>query len=411
MSESKLSWVEKYKPKTLDEIVGNDAAKKDFLDWLEKWDERGKAALLHGPPGVGKTVLVEVAASTLNYRLIETNASETRKVDFLENVIRPAAFNKSLFGNKILIFFDEIDGLSSEESGAISFILELIESSRAPIVMAANDPWAPSLSKIRDRVYMISLHRIRPQSIIKRLRDICRAEGIKCRQEVLLMIAEHSNGDMRAAIEDLELLYSSREDINAEEAEKILSYRNVERNIFEILRAATYAQTLEKASISLSSSEEEPGDLLEWVFENIPHLSPKQWLLPALRYVAEADMLFRQISKNSLWRLLPSFYHKLASAFFVIPQKTRVNFSFPNRIRERFRRIQHLKELKELESFFIRELHVGRRVFRRDFIQVLRLLSKNDEFRSKLLNRLSDTRLRELYDSLILREEARRRHV
>ncbi|MBO3769936.1 MAG: replication factor C large subunit [Thermoproteota archaeon] len=411
MSIPQLSWVEKYKPKTLDEIVGNDAAKKDFLDWLEKWDERGKAALLHGPPGVGKTVLVEVAASTLNYRLIETNASETRKTDFLENVIKPAAFNRSLFSSKVLIFFDEIDGLSSEETGAINFLLELIESSRVPIVMAANDPWAPHLHKIRDKVYMIPLHRIRSQSIIKRLRDICRAEGIRCKQEILVMIAERSEGDMRAAIEDLELLYSTRGEVSVDEAEKILSRRNVERNIFEILRMAAYASTFERASISLSSSEEKPEDLLEWVFENIPHLSPRQWLFPALRYVAEADMLIRQISKNSLWRLLPNFYHKLSSAFLVIPQKNRINFSFPNRIKDRFKRIQHLKNLRELESFFMKELHTGRRVFRREFIQVLRYLSRDEDFRSRMLSRLSDSRLRELFNSIILGEETYRRHA
>ncbi|MEM3026075.1 MAG: AAA family ATPase, partial [Thermoproteota archaeon] len=112
MSGSKLSWVEKYKPKSLDEIVGNDAAKKDFIDWLQRWDERGKAAMLHGPPGVGKTVLVEVAASALGYRLIETNASDTRREDYLENVIKPAAFNRSLFSSRLMVFFDEIDGIS-----------------------------------------------------------------------------------------------------------------------------------------------------------------------------------------------------------------------------------------------------------------------------------------------------------
>ncbi|MBO3799830.1 MAG: replication factor C large subunit [Candidatus Brockarchaeota archaeon] len=411
MSVPRLSWVEKHKPKTLEEVVGNDAAKKDFIDWLEKWDERGKAALLHGPPGVGKTVLVEVVASKFNYRLIETNASETRRVDFLENVIKPAALNRSLFSSKVLIFFDEIDGLSAEESNAINFLLELIESSKVPIVMAANDPWAPHLYKIRDKAYMIPLHRIRPQTIVKRLRDICKAEGVKCRQEVLLIIAEHSEGDMRAAIEDLELLYSAQEDVNIEDAEKILSYRNVEKNIFEILRGATYASTLEKASLSLSSSEEKPEDLLEWVFENILHLSPKQWLFPALRYVAEADMLLKQISKNSAWRLLPIFYHKLSNAFLAIPQKNKVNFAFPSRIKERFKRIQHLKSLRELESFFLKELHVGKSVFRREIVPFLRFLSEDDNFRTRVLNRLSDTRLRELYNSIILRGEIRRRHT
>jgi replication factor C large subunit len=408
MSVSKLSWTDKYRPKTLDEIVGNDAAKKDFLDWLQRWDERGKAAMLHGPPGVGKTVLVEVAASTLGYRLIETNASDTRRQDYLENVIKPAAFNRSLFGSRLMIFFDEVDGISRDDSGALNFILELIESSRVPVVMAANDPWSPNLFRIRDKTYMISMHRIRAQSMVKRLRDICKNEGVRCRQEVLMLIAERSEGDIRAAIEDLELLYSSREEVNLEEAEKILSYRNVEKNIFETLRMVAFAPNLEKASSSLSSSEEKPEDMLEWVFENIPHVSPRQSLFQALKYVAEADMLFKQISKNSMWRILPCFYHKLASAFLTIPQKNRVNFSFPNRIRERFKRFQHERNLRELESFFMKELHLGRAAFRRDFIPLLRVLSKNDAFRLGMLNRLVDQHLKELYSSIILGEARKR---
>jgi replication factor C large subunit len=223
-----------------------------------------------------------------------------------------------------------------------------------------------------------------------------------------MLIAERSEGDMRAAIEDLELLYSSHEEVGLEEAERILSYRNVEQNIFETLRMVTFASNLEKASTSLSSAEERPEDMLEWVFENIPHVSPRQSLYQSLRYVAEADALFKQISKNSVWRILPCFYHKLASAFLVIPQKSRVSFSFPNRMRERFKRFQHEKNLRELESFFTKELHVGRSAFRRDFIPLLRVLSKNEDFRSSLLNRLVDQRLKELYSSLILGEARKR---
>lgn len=409
MSESKLGWVEKHKPKMLEEVVGNNAAKKDFIDWLQKWDERGKAIMLHGPPGVGKTVLVEVMASTLGYRLIETNASDTRKVEYLENVVRPVAFNKSLFGSRMMIFFDEVDGISEDDSGTVNFLLQLIDSSRVPIVMVANDPWSPRLYRIRDKVYMVPMHRIRPQSIVKRLRDICRAEGIRCKQEVLLLIAEHSEGDIRAAIEDLELLYSMHEDVTVEDAEKLLSYRNVERNIFEVLRTVTYAPTLEKASLALSSSEEKPENLLEWVFENIPRIVPRNELFQSLRYVAEADMLFRQISKNSSWRLLPAFYHKLSSAFLIIPQKGRVSFSFPNRIRERFKRIQHEKSLRDLESFFMKELHVSRTSFRREFIPLLRVLSKEDGFRTNLLTMLTDPRLKDLFNLILLGREVHRR--
>ncbi|MGQ9479478.1 MAG: replication factor C large subunit [Thermoproteota archaeon] len=408
MSISRLSWVDKYSPRTLNELVGNDAAKKDFLDWLQMWDKRSKAAMLYGPPGVGKTTLVELAASTFGYRLLETNTSDTRKKDFLEDVIKPAAFSRGLFTSRSIIFFDEIDGISEEDSGFISFILELIENSRVPIVMVANDPWVPQLSKIRDRVYKIQMHRIRSQSIIKRLRDICRAEGIKHRQEVLTLIAEHSEGDMRAAIEDLELLYSTREDLSVEEAEKILSYRNVEKNIFEVLRSATYAFSLEDVNMALSSSDEKPEDLLEWVFENIPHVADRQELPHALKYIAEADMLLKKISKDSKWRLLPVFYHRLSSAFLSIHQKGRASFTFPNRIRERFKRFKYEKDRRELESIFMKNLHITRSVFRRELIPLLRFLSGNEVFKSLLLSRL-DPRFRELYNSIVLKEEAHKR--
>ncbi|MCX8184122.1 MAG: hypothetical protein N3F08_06875, partial [Crenarchaeota archaeon] len=66
------------------------------------------------------------------------------------------------------------------------------------------------------------------------------------------------------------------------------------------------------------------------------------------------------------------------------------------------------KNLRELESFFTKDLHLGRAAFRRDSIPLLRLLSKNEDFRRSLLNRLVDQHLKELYSSIILGEARKR---
>ena len=56
-----LLWVEKYRPKKIAEVIGNEEAKATFVEWLKSKRRRKKAVLLYGPPGVGKTALVNAA--------------------------------------------------------------------------------------------------------------------------------------------------------------------------------------------------------------------------------------------------------------------------------------------------------------------------------------------------------------
>ena len=69
---------EKYRPRSLDAMVGNEVARAKFLAWLKKWKDGSKAALLVGPPGTGKTTTVHLAAEAQNLNLVELNASDSR---------------------------------------------------------------------------------------------------------------------------------------------------------------------------------------------------------------------------------------------------------------------------------------------------------------------------------------------
>ena len=98
-----MYWTEIYRPKNFEHIIGNEEIRLNVLKWLVKWFPGTKPLLLIGPPGVGKTTIVKILSSLLNYDLIELNASDTRSGPLLEKLITPLYNNTSLFGKKILL--------------------------------------------------------------------------------------------------------------------------------------------------------------------------------------------------------------------------------------------------------------------------------------------------------------------
>jgi len=148
-----LLWVEKYRPKKVVDVIGNEEAKSAFVDWLKNKRRTKKAILLYGPPGVGKTTLVNAAANDLGFRVIEMNASDTRTEKAIKKVAGPATafvaldtFSTESKGN--ILFMDEIDGIAgNEDRGGVSTIVKIVEESRIPVIMAANDPDLQSLDR------------------------------------------------------------------------------------------------------------------------------------------------------------------------------------------------------------------------------------------------------------------------
>ena len=99
-----MYWTEIYRPKNIEQMIGNDEIRITILKWLIKWLPGTKPLFLIGPPGVGKTTIVKILSFTLNYDLIELNASNTRSGPQLEKLVYPLLNNTSIFGKKVLLF-------------------------------------------------------------------------------------------------------------------------------------------------------------------------------------------------------------------------------------------------------------------------------------------------------------------
>src|SRR5207245_9676136 len=84
-----MMWSEKYRPKNLLEMIGNEEAKESFVNWLGKWIKGTKPLLLIGPPGIGKTTMAMLGAKQFDYDLIGLNASDVRSKQRIQELLNP----------------------------------------------------------------------------------------------------------------------------------------------------------------------------------------------------------------------------------------------------------------------------------------------------------------------------------
>ena len=217
-----MDWTEKYRPQSLEEVVGNPAAVNTLKAWAESWNNgipEKRAVVLIGTPGIGKTTSAEALARDMGWSIIEMNASDQRNADAIEDIaVRGSRFNTfsdegtyldTGKGQRKLIVLDEADNFfGNTDRGAIPVISKLIKETLQPLVLIVNDYYELSrkCSAAKTDTLQITFQKPKTPSVVKALYKIAQNEGITVDQDAMEMIAEKAAGDMRAAVRNLEAL-------------------------------------------------------------------------------------------------------------------------------------------------------------------------------------------------------------
>ncbi|MFH1053912.1 MAG: replication factor C large subunit [Candidatus Woesearchaeota archaeon] len=332
-----VPWIRKYDPDNTDNIVGQDKAISNLRYFIENYkDSRKKSCIIFGPSGSGKTSAVYAIANEIGLEVLEVNASDFRNKDQINLKVGSAINQMSLFSKGKIILVDEIDGLSgTKDRGGISEITKLMKRSTFPIVMTANNPFDQKFSSLRTKAELIEFQTLSYISISKRLEEISEKEGIKFEKDDIKTLARRAGGDMRSAINDLQLLVTKDKRLDKNSIDE-LSQRNKTESVPSALIRVLKTTDPLIALGAFENVDEDIDKLTLWIDENLPKEYTKgDDLARAYERLGRADVFKGRIRRWQHWRFL-SYISLLITAGIAVAKdekyKTYVKYSPTTRI-------------------------------------------------------------------------------
>uniref|UniRef100_A0A663LXV1 Replication factor C subunit 1 n=1 Tax=Athene cunicularia TaxID=194338 RepID=A0A663LXV1_ATHCN len=337
----RLLWVDKYKPVSLKAIIGQQGEQScanKLLRWLRNWNkatsEDGqaktnktggkddgtgfKAALLSGPPGVGKTTTASLVCKELGYSYVELNASDTRSKNSLKEVVAERIF---VVGKHVLIM-DEVDGMAgNEDRGGIQELIGLIRHTKIPIICMCNDRNHPKMRSLVHYCFDLRFQRPRLEQIKGAMMSIAFKEGLKIPPPAMQEIILAANQDIRQVLHNLNMWCAKDKSLTYDEAKTDASRAkkdiklgpfDVVRKVFAAGEEASRMSLIDKSDLFFHDYSLAPL----FVQENYVHVKPaaaggnlKKHLVLLSRTadsICDGDIVDKQIRSKQNWNLLPT---------------------------------------------------------------------------------------------------------
>jgi len=399
-------WTEKYRPKSLSQIIGNESAANAMKRWGESWKNgvpRNKALTLQGEPGTGKTSAALALATDMGWDAIEMNASDHRNAASIKKVaglgsagqtFSPTGeFLSSNQGHRKLVILDEADNLfGREDYGGAKAIVETIRESGQPIILIVNDYYELTRrsSAIKSLSEKITFRSLDQRSVVKALAAIAHQEKVTISEAILDQIAKNSGGDLRAAVNDLQMMVEGKKVIEAEDA-LAMGKRNQKKELDETLRAMFGARTLRDARDATLDLDETPDDLEKWIEEAIPSEMPHpEDLAEAFDALSRSDIYLGRTRRHQYYGFW-SYAKELMTGGVALsrrhgPRPNVYAYRFPGYFILLSRSKGPRAARESITSKMVDSLHTSKREMNESMLPYLSILAKND---SQLLVRLS----------------------
>ena len=364
-------WSEKYRPQNIFDMVGNEDARKQFVEWFGKWKKGTKPLLLVGPPGIGKTTMCFLAGKQFGYDMISLNASDVRNKKNIQEILTPVLGNQTVLGEP-MIFIDEVDGIHGRSDyGGVEALINILKEPTVPIVLAGNYDSSDKMKKIKKVVKTLQISPLSPRFLKLYLNMILEKENAKINPGRLVKLITDSKGDIRSMINSAQALVTGFEP----NTEKSFESLNIEDGINAFFKS----QSLEEARVVLFSLRIDPREKTNAFYSSIitSNMSPEK-MSKALEVISEADLLYGKIMKTQNWRLLRyldsillSLYEKDSTARY-----TQYNLSWPllNRLR------WDGAKIKAIANTLSEKLHISNSIFATFFFPFILTLKENDSF-------------------------------
>lgn len=351
--------VDKYKPTSTKQIVGlqgDRSSMNKLIKWLSNWhmnfnkkpgfgkwasdDGAGfKAALLSGPPGIGKTTTAQLVCKELGFDLLELNASDGRNKKSLQEDVRDLLANtkltsffkvnsenseskhdKSMLTAKHCVVMDEVDGMAgNEDRGGIQELIQLIKSTKVPLICICNDRGDTKMRSLVNYCFDLRFQKPRIDQIKGYLRSIAFKEKIDISPNVLDDLIASSNNDIRQCIHNLSMFrINSQVPSMIKSGEYQKPIKDVKLGPFDAIRKV-FCTGAEYAKMSFSDKSDlffsDYSIMPLFVFENYHtvNLSSKQpsmakqlkRMLKTIDSISFGDLIEKEIRTNQNWSLLP----------------------------------------------------------------------------------------------------------
>ena len=211
-------WTEKYRPETLDEIVGQEK----IVERLSAFVDEGTIPhlMFAGPAGTGKTTSAVALAKDLygdewKQNFMETNASDDRGIDVVREKIKDFARTKPVNAEYKIIFLDEADALTTDAQQALRRTMEQF-SDNARFILSCNYS-SKIIDPIQSRCAVFRFNRLENEEVEEYITRIAENEDFKISREAIDAVLRVASGDMRRVTNILQTAAMQKDKIEEED--------------------------------------------------------------------------------------------------------------------------------------------------------------------------------------------------